>query len=145
NDVRYSAANVGRTATWTFTNLTPGLYTVAATWSIHANRATNAPYTVTDAHGSATFLINQEATPDDFSDAGVGWERLGDVFEVGPDGVLTVSLTDVGADEYVIADAIRIQPVLPHVTAAELVAISGADIGSPLQTQVSRLEADAGG
>src|SRR5690606_6097564 len=44
NDVRFAfAGNGSQTATWTFTDLEPGEYRVSATWSAHANRATDAP------------------------------------------------------------------------------------------------------
>ncbi|WP_074305551.1 hypothetical protein [Singulisphaera sp. GP187] len=46
DDFRYGASagtNGSSTATWTFDNLTPGQYLVAATWEPLINRATNAP------------------------------------------------------------------------------------------------------
>ncbi|MFP6658110.1 MAG: choice-of-anchor D domain-containing protein, partial [Pirellulales bacterium] len=113
DDVRFSAAGSGNTATWTF-NLaalglpTTGDYRVATTWTEHANRASNAPYTVLDnAAPFAPVSINQELAPNDFSDDGVNWEHVG-TFNI-TSGTLGVKLTDVGANEYVIADAIRIE------------------------------------
>jgi len=55
--------------------------------------------------GSA--LINQQHTPNDFSDQGSAWEDLGIVTITGT--TLVVELTNVGADQYIIADAIRIE------------------------------------
>jgi len=87
-----------------------GQYEVSATWMAHPLAATDAPLTVTGgAGGPDTVTVNQEQAPDDFTDDGVGWERLG-VYTVDAGGTLTVRLTN-DADEYVIADAVRIQPV----------------------------------
>lgn len=111
NDVRTNFSGDGsEVATWTFTGLTPGNYRVAATWSTHANRATNAPYRILDgATGDAleTVLINQELEPDDFTDQGSNWEELAVVTITG--SVLIVELSDF-ANQYVIADAVRIEP-----------------------------------
>lgn len=95
-------------ASWSFTSLAPGPYNVAATWTADPNRATDAPYTVTDSTGSELVLINQETSPNDFTEAGTAWELLGNVFIVDATGTLTVTLTD-DAIEYVDADAIRIE------------------------------------
>ena len=94
-------------ATWTFTELQAGTYRVSATWIRHSNRATDAPYSVLDgANPLGTVLVNQELAPDDFSDAGAPWEALGEFTIIG--STLTVQLSDA-ANEYVIADAIRIE------------------------------------
>jgi len=108
-DYVYSARGTGAdVANWTFT-VTPGQYEVAATWFPHANRATNAPYTVYDGSTSlGTVLVNQEQTPADFTDQTVGWMRLGTFSVTGSS--LTVRLTDA-ANEYVIADGVRIERV----------------------------------
>jgi len=127
-DLRYSAKNTGRTATWTFTDLPAGTYRVSTTWVLHSNRATNAPYTISD--GGGTVLVNQELAP---NNAAYTW-----VLESGKyfadlragvavtDGTLVVSLTDVGANEYVIADAVRIERVAsaaPRTVPARAVAV----------------------
>jgi subtilisin family serine protease len=106
NDVTYSDAGSGSdAATWTFT-MTPGVYRVSATWTTHANRATNAPFTVFDgATALSTVLINQELAPNDLNDQGASWEDIG-TFTI-TDTTLVVRLTD-NANEFVIADAIRI-------------------------------------
>ena len=61
NDIHYSVPGDGtNVATWTF-SVTPGVYRVAATWSTHANRATDAPFTVLDgAAPVASVQINQQ-------------------------------------------------------------------------------------
>ena len=87
----------------------PGQYEVAATWSTHANRATDAPYTVFSGSTSVgTVDLNQELAPNDFTDEGVGWENLG-TFTINS-STLKVQLSNA-ANEYVIADAVRIKKV----------------------------------
>jgi surface-anchored protein len=97
------------TATWTFPDLAPGQYQISTTWFPHPNRATNAPYILWDGSTTlATVPVNQELTPDDFIDAGDGWRILG-TFTI-DSGTLTVELTN-DADEYIIADSVRIERV----------------------------------
>ncbi len=116
-DVHYTPAGSGELeALWTFT-VSPGQYRVAATWSVHANRASNAPFTVYS--GSNPFPnvnISQELAPNDLVDAGANWEFIGDVYDITAT-TLVVKLSDL-ANEYVIADAIRLErignlPVVP--------------------------------
>jgi len=106
-DIQFSRAGTGNdVAAWTF-NVTPGQYQVAGTWSGEPNRATNAPFTILD--GSTpleTVRVNQEWNPNDFTDQGANWETLGTYNITGT--TLKVQLSD-DANEYVIADAIRIQ------------------------------------
>jgi Ser-Thr-rich glycosyl-phosphatidyl-inositol-anchored membrane family protein len=106
NNVHFAQKGTGSAeATWTFT-VTPGTYEVAATWSVHENRATDAPFAVFDDLSKlATVRVNQESAPSDFRDEGVYWKNLG-TFTI-TTGVLKVQLTN-DANEYVIADAIRI-------------------------------------
>ncbi|HJN13502.1 MAG TPA: hypothetical protein QF564_32810, partial [Pirellulaceae bacterium] len=57
-DVHFTAGNSsGDQVSWTFSNLSSGIYRVSATWVPHANRATNAPYTI---NGGSPIRINQE-------------------------------------------------------------------------------------
>jgi glucose/arabinose dehydrogenase len=104
--VHYAAAGTGSAlARWTF-DVTPGQYQVAVTWSPHSNRATNAPYRVLNGGASlGTFSINQELAPNDFTAHGVGWQLLGEFTITGSS--LVVELSN-NANEYVIADAVRI-------------------------------------
>jgi hypothetical protein len=109
NDVQFAASGGGSSATWTFT-VAPGLFRVSATWSVHANRATNAPYTLLDGTTSlATVNVNQQAAPNDRTDAGSVWEDLGAQYAV-TGNTLTVRLTS-GTSGYVIADGIRIERI----------------------------------
>ncbi|NQU26492.1 MAG: hypothetical protein HQ567_34835, partial [Candidatus Nealsonbacteria bacterium] len=95
-------------ASWSFW-VEPGYYRVAATWSAYANRASNAPFTVLD--GSTpldTVRLNQESAPDDFVEGQTAWENVGTFPITGNRLVVTLS---GDADEYVVADAIRIESV----------------------------------
>ncbi|MCA9108490.1 MAG: FG-GAP repeat protein [Planctomycetaceae bacterium] len=119
DDLRHSYKGTGAdTATWTFTDLTPGDYQVSATWFAHFNRATDAPFTLFDGIGGPeieTVLVNQQFTPDDFTDAGSDWETLTTVSITGSE--LVVQLTDA-ANGYVIADAVRVDTA-PQFTLEE--------------------------
>ncbi len=115
NEVHYAAAGNGsQIATWTFT-AAPGSYDVAVTYSAQSNRATNAPYTIYDGNTAlGTVSVNQQSTPNDFTDQGVGWKDLGTFSITG--NTLVVKLTNA-ANNYVIADAVRIQQVAPQAQA----------------------------
>ena len=112
NDVQYAAVGNGSAvARWSFDNLTAGQYRVSATWSAHSNRATNAPFVIRDAAGNQLGIasVNQEASPSDFVDANIGWRDLGAAINFNG-GSLIVELSNA-ADEFVIADAIRIERI----------------------------------
>lgn len=119
-DIEYSEANSGNTATWVFENLAPGSYAVSATWTSAPDRAGSAPFSIRDGDVTGTIVggsrVNQEMAPNEFADEGVSWQNLDVVTITG--NQLTVELTDIGADlgaddafEFVIADAVRIEPI----------------------------------
>jgi len=134
------------TATFTFSSLTPGdMFRISATWSPSGNRATNSPFTVGGVTGGPfTVLVNQELDPNDYAAEGSSWEDLGGPFTVAPGGTITISLTNTGANEYVVADAIRLQPIAdqPEILVADsgssevpdggVFAFGATGIGSPL-------------
>ncbi len=108
-DYRFGASNTGSSATWSF-DVAPGIYKIAATWRAGSNHASNAPFTILDGNtpiGSLT--VDQTAVPNDFTDAQTSWETLGVLPISGT--TLTVRLTGDAADNYVIADAIRIERI----------------------------------
>ncbi|MCA9025532.1 MAG: FG-GAP repeat protein [Planctomycetaceae bacterium] len=111
-DLLHSTKGIGtNTATWTITGLTPGAYQVSATWSAFSNRATNAPFAISDgAEGPVlqTIAVNQQQAPSDFTDTGSNWQVLTVVSITGSE--LIVELNDA-ANGYVIADAIHIRSV----------------------------------
>lgn len=113
DDVEYSAAGSGNTATWTFSNIAPGAYYVSATWTSAPDRATNAPYTIRDGGAGGTIIaelrVDQEQPPAEFEDQGEFWRNLAVVAVTA--NTLTVELSDSDADQFVLADAIRIEPL----------------------------------
>lgn len=130
--VRFGTAGNGDTATWTFTGLPPGLFSVAATWTNAPDRASNATYVIKDGTtilGDA--IVNQRNAPADFNAEGFGWDDLGS-FDFPPNASsLTVELSDSTANGFVAADAIRLTPIDPATT------------GLPPQLTVHFVNADA--
>jgi len=88
----------GNSATWS-PSLAPGSYAVYARWTAHANRASNAAYTVTHSGGDTQVAVDQRQ-------GGGAWNLLGS-FTLNAQSKVT--LTDM-ADGYVIADAVRFVP-----------------------------------
>jgi hypothetical protein len=74
--------------------------------------------------------FDQKVAPDDFTASGVSWERLGSPIAFAG-GDLLVELND-SANGYVIADAVRVERVLPLMIAEE-----GAEIVSASSTPLS--------
>jgi hypothetical protein len=111
NDYDYGGRGIGSSATWRFTGLTAGVtYDVSATWVPHPNRATDAPYRI---NGSAPVRVDQEREPQaDFTAGGRPFQSLGS-FIATSDGVFARGVIEVelgvDANEYVIADAVRVQ------------------------------------
>jgi RHS repeat-associated protein len=104
-DYQFQAAGTGdNSITWT-SPVAPGRYKVYARWTSHPNRASNARYDIAALDAQqvptvATVTVNQST--------GSGQYQLLGEFELGDSA--TVTLTDA-ANGYVIADAIRIEPV----------------------------------
>jgi glucose/arabinose dehydrogenase len=99
-------------AIWRFGSLAPGQYRIAATWFVNPTYwASNAPFTVFEGNTPlATVLINQRQPPNDFTASGSSWEYIGGVFST-TSAQINVQLSNVGADGYVIADAVRLERV----------------------------------
>ncbi len=102
----------GSRAIWVF-DVQPGTYRVAATWLPASIYAPNTPFTVYDGVegeplGTTTF--DQTVAPDDLSDAGVDWELILGEFDI-TGNTLMVNLTNVVANGYAAADAIRIERI----------------------------------
>jgi hypothetical protein len=96
------------TATWTFSDLVPNLYyTVATTWTKNTNRATNAPFTISGGASTTTLsvAVNEQPAPVGMSANGWTWQELG-VYKTTAAGTLVVTLSNSGANGYVIADAV---------------------------------------
>ncbi|MCO6455093.1 MAG: choice-of-anchor D domain-containing protein [Pirellulaceae bacterium] len=110
NDVREAlAGGAVETAAYTFDVTAGAVYQVSATWTAFTNRATNAPYSVSGVTQPATVPINQRVSPNDFTDSGAAWERLGTFTASGSSLVVTLSGSTTGN---VIADAVRIDRVV---------------------------------
>ncbi|MDZ4685792.1 MAG: choice-of-anchor D domain-containing protein, partial [Planctomycetaceae bacterium] len=131
NDLRYlNPSSPAGTATWSFSGLTAGRYRVSATWptGLGAAAATNAPFTIRATAGGPalhTIAINENAAPSDFPDAGSQWEDLASMVSVSGT-TLVVELTNVGAETWVVADAIRIERVGALPAVPEIVVQDGA-------------------
>lgn len=98
-------------ATWTFDNLTPGIYRVSVTWEPFPNRVVDAPFTIFDGAAElVTILVDQQTTPADFTDEGSNWQNLGGLQEV-TSNTLAVKLSDLGgpAGNVLVADAVRVE------------------------------------
>ena len=104
------AGTGSNTASWTFSPPPVGTYQVYATWNAAGNHASNAAYTVLDGGTPlSTVYVDQQTAPDDLVADGQGWASLG-VYAI-HQGVLTVQISDSGANGYVAADAVRIEKV----------------------------------
>ena len=104
------------TATWTFGGLIPGSYEVAMTWSDRdIYRAPDAPLNIYDGTNPTpafSKLINQRLAPTvDHVEGGEPFEIVSASVEITGD-TLVVELSNVATD-YVIADAVRIELLLP--------------------------------
>lgn len=122
-DLLYTQAGNGLdVATWTFPDLTPGQYQVAATWQQFANRVANATYKLSgDGLELAIVQVDQRQQPVSFLEGGKWWQNLSGVINLTGD-TLTVSIDDLAspADGYLIADAIRLRRVGELASGAEI-------------------------
>jgi RHS repeat-associated protein len=120
----YSGGNLGTeqsvnnapsaSATWSF-NVTPGTYTIAATWLAYSGNTTGATYTISIGSSQTMATVNQQNSPSGFSDQGSLWQELGGGSFTVTGTLLQVSLQGVSG-AFAVADAIRIQQVvLPQI------------------------------
>ncbi|MBC8354927.1 MAG: S8 family serine peptidase [Planctomycetes bacterium] len=118
-----AAGNGSATASWTF-EVTPGRYRVSSTWDPHANRASNVPYTIMDGTTQvAQVAVSQETAPNDLTDAGGNWE---DVATVDITSTTLKVMISNDANEFVFADAVRIERVGSLVMEPEIQVLDGA-------------------
>jgi len=91
------------TATWRPDIPYTGQYSVYAWWTVHSNRAKDAPYTIYYDGGSAEVRVNQEIN-------GGRWNYLGTYpFAEGTDGYVVLSDDSAETGQYVIADAVKFE------------------------------------
>ena len=145
NDVTYASPGNGSTqAIWSF-NVAPGVYRVSTTWMTlpTSPRASNAPFTVYGSNGETpvTLRLDQTSTPEQLQthvfDQGFYWSDCALGFRV-TGSILYVKLTN-DANNYVVADAIRIEQVVSpeivvHDATADIVdGVSTVTLGSTPQ------------
>ena len=111
-ETRYHQPGTGEdSARWSFTDLENGYYRVEVAYSAYANRASNAPFTVTDGFGTpVTVRVDQRIGGGRELDHGVLWRSIGVHYMGANGGTLRVTLSD-DADGIVSADAVRIVKV----------------------------------
>jgi transposase len=88
-----AAGGGSATSTWTFADLAPGYYRVAATWPGAVAAANNSPFTVRDGAGQVLghYRIGQGfQLPNDFTAGGAAWENLGVVRLDGSTACMTI-------------------------------------------------------
>jgi len=114
--LRYDTTSLDATASWSFSDLPNGFYSVYATWDALFNRSTNAPYASTD--GMASITVNQRVAP--FANlvlnngiTNYNFQKLGIVEISDGDFTITHSSDGVGgANSFVIADAVALVPTI---------------------------------
>jgi len=123
------AGNGSVQSNWTFANVPNGTYQIWTTWKVNSQNATNAPFSLYDGTQLvSTVRKNQRETPSIW-DGTTFWESLGTITVTG--GRLVVKLTN-SANGHVVADAIRIQRLVPGgITAPALPIESQSTSASP--------------
>jgi hypothetical protein len=130
-DLTYAPPGDGsETVTWTFEGLDPGSYEVAITWHPRdIYRASNAPYFVYDGttpEPVSSTRVDQSAEPSaDYVKAGENFEIVFASVDISSN-TLVVELSN-DADNYVIADAVRIKQLEPSAPTADLINPSNGD------------------
>jgi hypothetical protein len=114
---RYTASSGSgsSTATWQVTGLPAGQYQVQASWHPYPNESTNAPYVIYDGNTLLqTVLVNQTQPANGGSYGGVPFQLLATVTV--NSGTLRVVLNNSGNGTYVVADGVRVAPLMPSNT-----------------------------
>ncbi|MBI3463487.1 MAG: hypothetical protein HY000_10580 [Planctomycetes bacterium] len=101
-------------ATWTFSNMSPGIYYMALTWFDTSGSpefySSNTPVTVLDgAAVEGSFSVNQKIAPNSFSFDGANWLILG--FFDFSDPTVTVTMTNLNTDGVTLADGVLVNRV----------------------------------
>ncbi|MCG8586665.1 MAG: DUF1559 domain-containing protein [Pirellulales bacterium] len=111
SDFERASAGSNCTATWTFSQLSPGRYQVWATWQSYPSCATNASFLIGSGEAPLAVQVDQSDPPrSDVVDSGIEFQLLGSPVETS-NGELSISISAAAADGFVIADAIRIECV----------------------------------
>jgi hypothetical protein len=123
------------TATWQVTGLPAGRYQVQVTWHAYGNEASNAPYAIYD--GSTllqTVTVNQTQAASGASFGGVPFQTLATLNITS--GTLKVVLSNTGNNTYVVADAVRVVPVLLSTSDLNFTAAGDGISGAPTSVSV---------
>ena len=126
-DAKAIAPNVSGTATWTFSGLAAGDYDLSLTWLNGSDRANNVEYTVRDGVGGnvlSIVQINQRVAPNGLVIEGRPFSPMGSVTITGD--TLVVEVSNSGANGAVIADAIRVESLIPTPDTPEIAVTDGA-------------------
>jgi hypothetical protein len=123
------------TATWQATGLPAGRYQVQVTWHAYANEATNAPYAIYDGTTLLqTVAVDQTQAPSGASFGGVAFQTLA-TLNINS-GTLKVVLSNTGNNTYVVADAVRVVPVILSNADLTIAAAGDGISGAPASVSV---------
>jgi uncharacterized repeat protein (TIGR01451 family) len=132
DDCSYAPAGTGGSVgTWQFVGFPPGVYRVSVTWlqGDESMRASNTPFTVRGSSGETpvTTRLNQKVAPADHPgalyDQGFYWVDVASFFSLQGHSLFVDVSND--ADDYVVADAARIQ----RITSPEVaVSVNGTNV-----------------
>lgn len=147
--LRYILSGALASARWELTGLTASSTVgVSWTWVEFSNRSTVVPWTIYDSDGTtplATGSVNQESAPtaDHVENDG------SNDFDFENSDSVTISgtsvyfeITNIGADDYIIADAVRFDVTAPGGGAAQVTALSL--MGTPGKPQTFTAKTPAG-
>ena len=110
-DILTAAAGNGSVqSNWAFTSVPNGTYQIWATWKVGSTNATNAPFSLYDGGQLVSTVRKDQRQTPSIWDGTTFWESLGTLTVT--NGWLVVRLTN-SANGSVVADAIRIQQVVP--------------------------------
>ena len=121
-----------KSVTYQFSGLSPGTWSVSASWVTAANRSTTTPYTVQTSASSNTYVANQLVSA-------AAWNPLGTV-TVPQDGNVQVILSNTNTSGFVTADAVRLAMTSPNPNdqytrwAAALPPTQRGELADPLST-----------
>jgi RHS repeat-associated protein len=116
-----SATTLDNSPTAIWTPHQSGEYQIYANWTAHANRASNAKYTIQHTGGSDTLTVNQQQN-------GGQWQLLGS-YQLDSNSQISLSSA---ANGYVIADGIRLLPTTANTTPGGIFYVHNDHLGTPL-------------
>ena len=110
-----STSTISASATWNFADIVPGQYEVYVSWPQDSTRATDVPFTIMDGTKPlAIYRVNQQQAPnvyDSLPSYGIGWRRLGDVFQIDSTSLSVLLQNNVSSTGTIAADGVWIRRV----------------------------------